>query len=103
MQETFVDDAEIAKRSDPTTKDERTTHVIVGEYGKRNKATGLVRPTTKINQARKHHLPLIAPSWIAESAYLWKPADVKSHQVTTVELAVKVKEKKSSKKKNVRA
>ena len=93
VQETFVDDAEIAKRSDPTAKDERTTHVIVGEYGKRNKATGLVRPTTKINQARKHHLPLIAPSWIAESAYLWKPADVKSHQVTSVDHTVKVKEK----------
>ena len=97
VQETFVDNADIAKRIESIVKDDRTTHVIVGEYGKKNKETGLVFPTSKINQARRNNRPLVSPAWIAESAYLWKPADVKRHEVTNVEMQTsKVKEKKNS-------
>jgi hypothetical protein len=95
VQETFVDNADIAKRIESIVKDDRTTHVIVGEHGKKNKETGLVFPTSKINQARRNNRPLVSPAWIAESAYLWKPADEKRHEVTNVEMqTAKVKEKK---------
>ena len=102
VQETFIDNADIAKRTESIVKDDRTTHVIVGEHGKRNKATGLVLPTSKINQARRNNRPLVDCSFIAESAYLWKPADEKAHEVTNVETqTVKVKEGRSSAKTSV--
>jgi len=99
-QEEFVDNAALARRVGPVIKDDRTTHVVVGE-GVKLDENGNRCNTGKINSAIKNNKSLVTPSWIAESKLLWKPApelDFKPNGVFKTPASVSVSKNGSSRK-----